>query len=123
MHCIGIHPNPIPQATPSRTPVKGVYVRDINSSYDSQSRSIQDKAQADVYSLSACFSQGNPPNLETPLRVLMQTLTHLVPSDHIIADNEPYGDKLLLSMLDRIYKTHLEPGLRTRCTTLVHLRG
>ncbi|PWY65491.1 hypothetical protein BO83DRAFT_381430 [Aspergillus eucalypticola CBS 122712] len=49
------------------------------------------------------------------MRVLVQTLTHLVPSDNLIANSEPYGDSVF-SMLDRTYN-HVwdypfEPGLQ-----------
>lgn len=51
----------------------------------------------------------------SPMRVLVQTLTHLVPSDNLIANGEPYGDKLF-SMLDRtcnhVWDYPFEPGLQ-----------
>lgn len=51
----------------------------------------------------------------SPMRVLVQTLTNLVPSDNLIANGEPYGDKLL-SMLDRtckhVWDFPYEPGLQ-----------
>ncbi|GKZ32819.1 hypothetical protein AbraIFM66950_002452 [Aspergillus brasiliensis] len=58
-----------------------------------------------------------PPTIlhPSPLRILVQTLTHLVPSDNLIANGEPYGDKLL-SMLDRtckhVWDFPYEPGLQ-----------
>lgn len=50
----------------------------------------------------------------SPLRVLVQTLTHLVPSDGVSPDN-PWFDKTI-SMVNRICGYHwncrLEPGIR-----------
>ncbi|GKZ26313.1 hypothetical protein AbraIFM66951_002255 [Aspergillus brasiliensis] len=51
----------------------------------------------------------------SPIRILVQTLTHLVPSDNLIANGEPYADKLF-SMLDRtcnhVWDYPFEPGLQ-----------
>ncbi|KAB8214143.1 hypothetical protein BDV33DRAFT_183328 [Aspergillus novoparasiticus] len=56
---------------------------------------------------------GPPPLQPSPVRILVQTLTHLVPSDGVAGDEDPYGDRLI-SMLDRICKhtwnVEFEPG-------------
>jgi hypothetical protein len=40
---------------------------------------------------------------QSPVRILVQTLTHLVPADGVGPENDPYSDKLF-SMFDRICK-------------------
>ncbi|KAK6838761.1 hypothetical protein RU639_000378 [Aspergillus parasiticus] len=56
---------------------------------------------------------GLPPLHASPVRILVQTLTHLVPSDGVAGDEDPYSDRLI-SMLDRICKhtwnVEFEPG-------------
>ncbi|KAB8266997.1 hypothetical protein BDV30DRAFT_220996 [Aspergillus minisclerotigenes] len=49
-----------------------------------------------------------------PVRILVHTLTHLVPSDGVVTNKDLYGDKLI-SMLDRICKhawgCEFQPGV------------
>ncbi|KAE8359045.1 hypothetical protein BDV27DRAFT_163008 [Aspergillus caelatus] len=57
---------------------------------------------------------GLSPLKPSPVRILIQTLTHLAPSDGVAGDEDPYGDRLI-SMLDRICKhtwdVEFEPGV------------
>ncbi|KAL3478060.1 hypothetical protein BJX99DRAFT_256828 [Aspergillus californicus] len=57
-----------------------------------------------------------PPLSPRPLRVLVQTLTHLVPSDKLIgkAREDPYGDKVF-SMLDRMCRFTWDVGFIPGC--------
>lgn len=54
-------------------------------------------------------------NTPLPTRILVQTLTHPVPSDNLTTTDDAHGDKLI-AMLDRICQHHggcdYEPGVQ-----------